>query len=64
MEHHLRKKEIGRNYDLGLCYSKDLQSCDNWESQIAVKRAADLLREELFFAVLERFLQPIHALRV
>ncbi len=39
----LRKKEIGRNYELGLCYSKDLQPCDNWESQMAVKRAAALL---------------------
>jgi hypothetical protein len=30
------------NYDLGLCYLKDLQPCDDWESQMAVKRAAAL----------------------
>jgi hypothetical protein len=44
----LRKRQIWRstrkNYDLGLCYSKDFQPCDNWESRMAVKRAAAVLR--------------------
>jgi hypothetical protein len=42
----LKGKASGKINDLGLCYSKDLQPCDNWESRMAVKRAAALLRSE------------------
>ncbi len=40
----LKERVSGRINDLGLClcYLKDLQSCDNWESQMAVKRTAAL----------------------
>ncbi len=41
----LKREASGRINDLGLCYSKDLQPCDNWESQMAVKRAAALLSD-------------------
>ncbi len=44
MEHHLRKRRIRKINELGLCYLQDLQHCDNWESQMAVKRVAALLR--------------------
>ena len=41
----LKREASGRINDLGLCYSKDLQPCDNWESRMAVKRAAALLSD-------------------
>jgi hypothetical protein len=41
----LKERAFGRINDLDLCYSKDLQPCDNWESPMAVKRAAALLRD-------------------
>ena len=38
----LKEKSEGGLNDLALCYSKDLQPCDNWESRMVVKRAAVL----------------------
>ena len=41
----LKREASGRFNDLGLYYSQDLQPCDNWESRMAVKRAAALLSD-------------------